>query len=710
MQLFELFFDILFRLSILDWLGWLDLFLVAIVSFALLRLLRRSQAAPLLRGVLVLILLLLIITILFPLPTFDWLVRGTLLVLLIATPMVLQPEIRRALERIGRQTGLSRAVRQTTAETMVPRLIRTVEAFSGSRTGALLVLEGIDSLQLYADTGISVDSGVTAELLQTIFYDKTPLHDGAAIIRGDRILAAGCVLPLTGQELHSYRRLGTRHRAAVGMSEVSDALVIVVSEETGDVSVALQGQLHTRLETHALRQLVFDYLTGKTNEPPALSLPLLLQEGWSLLHGQLGWPSRSQFLQNMGLLLVTAVITLTIWSFVIAQTNPTVRQEFRNVSLTVGQPAEGLNRVTDVPASVAITVRTTEATFNNLRSDSFQATANINQLGPGEHEVAMSIQMSADTTQVRPQSVQVMTTTPERLTIQLAPIISRTIPINVRVNDPQTLSAAYEMSGSPTTSPAIVTVTGPETQVNQVSQVQAILSVSNATTTVREVRPLRALNEAGQEVADVRLEPAEAQVTLPISRRRDARDVGIRAVTEGSPPEGYWLSSLSVAPASVTLQGEPSVLENLNGFVDTLPVDLREAAGPLSIQVPLNLPSGITAVDNNGVPIYSVTVNAQISARTGDLLLQRRVEVTGVRAGVSVTIDPEELELLISGPLPTLNEIERNPSLVRIVADISNVAPIPGQTIVFENLETIYPDTVSVQLIRSSILVTIERE
>ncbi len=710
MQLFELFLDILFRLSILDWLGWLDLFLVAIVCFGLLRLIRRSQAAPLLRGVLILILMLLIITILFPLPTFDWLVRGTLLVLLIATPMVLQPEIRRTLERIGRQTGLSRAVRQTTAETMVPHLIRTIDAFSASRTGALIVLEGVDSLQPYADTGVNVDSRVTAELLQTIFYDKTPLHDGAAIIRGDRIVAAGCVLPLTGREIRSYRRLGTRHRAAVGMSEVSDALVIVVSEETGHVSAALQGHLHTRLESHALRQLVFDYLTGKTSQPPALSLPLLLQEGWTLLRGQLGWPSRSQFLQNTGLLLVTAVITLTIWSFVIAQTNPTVREVFDNVALEVGSPAPGLDRVNDAPQSIAITVRTTENILNSLRADNFRATVNIDQFGPGQHQVPMQVRMSGDTAQFRTRSVQVMATTPERLTIDLSPIISRTLPINVRVNDPQNLSAAYEVSGSPTTSPAVVIVTGPEPRVNQISQVQAAVSVSGATATIREVRPLRAVDEAGNVVADVTLAPVEAQVTLPISRRRDARDVGIRAVTEGSPPEGYWLSSLSVTPASVTLQGEPALLEGLNGFVDTLPVDLREAAGPLSIQVPLNLPPGITAVDNNGVPIYSVTVNAQISARTGDLLLQRRVEVTGVRTGVNVTIDPQELELLISGPLPTLNEIERNPSLVRLVADISDVAPIPGQTIVFENLEIIHPDTVSVQLIRGSILVTIERE
>ncbi|MFO7540278.1 MAG: diadenylate cyclase CdaA [Chloroflexota bacterium] len=702
MQLLDLLFDILFRLSILDGLGWLDLFLVAIVCFVLLRLLRRSQAASLLRGALILILLLLIVTILFPLPTFDWLVRGTLLVLLIATPMVLQPEIRRALERIGRQTGLSLAVRQTTAETILPHLVRTVETFAATRTGALIVVEGVDSLQPYVDTGISIDSLVTAELLQTIFFDKTPLHDGAAVISGNRIVAAGCVLPLTGRQIRSYRRLGTRHRAAIGLSEVSDALVIIVSEETGDISIALRGELHSRLDGHTLRQVLYDYLTGGTSAAAAMSLPQLLQEGWGLLHKQFNWPSREQFWQNVGLVIITAVITLTIWSFVITQTNPTVRETFINIPLQVAQVPDNMALVANPPSSISAVVRTTSANMNNLRPDSFLATVTLDSYGPGQHQIPITVHGGDEI-------VQVLYTEPGLLPLELAAVISRTLPISMQLNDPQNLSAAYELSGPLTASPLSATVTGPQPLLDQIYQIQAALSVSNATTTIREARPLRALDAAGNEVAGVVLEPAQAQVTLPISRRRDALDVGIRAVTEGSPPEGYWLSSLSVTPASVTLQGEPTLLSGLNGFVDTLPVDLREAAGPLSIQVPLNLPTGITAVDNNGIPIYSVTVNAQVSARTGDLLLERPIEVLGIREGVTVTIDPQQLELLISGPLPALNEIEQNPNLVRIILDISEVAPISGQTVV-RTPRLVIPEGVQTQLIRDTVLVTMIRD
>jgi diadenylate cyclase len=710
MQLLDLLFDILFRLSILDGLGWLDLFLVALVCYTLLQLLRRSQAAPLLRGVLILILLLLIFTILFPLPTFNWLVQGTLLVLLIATPMVLQPEIRRTLERLGRQTGLSRAVRQTTAETILPRLIRTVETFSASHTGTLIVLEGVDSLQPYVDTGITVDSLVTAELLQTIFFDKTPLHDGAAIISGNRIVAAGCVLPLTGRQLRTYRRLGTRHRAAVGLSEVSDALVIVVSEETGDISVAHQGQLQTRLDSHELRQLTYDFLTGESHTPAQMSLPQLLQEGWGLLRSQMSWPSREQLWQTISLLVVTAVITLTIWSFVIAQTNPTVRETFDNIPLRVEQEPNGLELLTNPPATITAVIRTTSNNLSNLRSDNFEAVVQLGGYGPGQHEISPVVLVNTDNIlQVRSRAVQVLTTAPERLRVELSPVISRTLPIAVHVNDTQNLSAAYMLSDSPEANPETVTITGPEPLVEQVSQIQAAISVSGVITTIREIRPLRALDAAGNEIGGLTIEPAQTQVTLFIEPRSDARDVGIRAVTVGIPPEGYWLSNLNVTPASVTLQGDPELLEDLNGFIDTLPVDLREAAGPLSIQTPLNLPPGITAVDNNGLPIYSVTVNAQISVRTGDLLLQRPIEVIGAREGTTVTIEPEVMELLISGPLPTLNEIERNPSLLRIILNISQQAPVPGQTIALEP-EIILPDGIQYQLIHESILVTTLRE
>jgi YbbR domain-containing protein len=199
------------------------------------------------------------------------------------------------------------------------------------------------------------------------------------------------------------------------------------------------------------------------------------------------------------------------------------------------------------------------------------------------------------------------------------------------------------------------------------------------------------------------------QISLIVAGRSDARDVGIRAITEGAPPEGYWMSSLTTAPASVTLQGDPLLLAEVNGYVDTLPVDVSQAAGLLTVQMPLNLPQGITAVDSAGNAVQTVIVTANIEARTGDLLLTRPVNLVGGREGVTVTITPDRVDLLLSGPLPILREIEANPDLVQIVLDVARLVPIEGQSYE-ESPQVTAPEGVKVQLTPLTILVTMTRQ
>ena len=693
-----LYADTLFRLSRLGWLGFLDLLLVAIVIYLLLQLIRRSQAALLLRGALVSGLVLLVITFLLPLPTFDWLVRGALLVILVATPVVLQPELRRVLERIGRSTGLSRVVRQSTVETVLPHLLRTVETLSHNRTGALIVLEGEVPLDAYVDSGVAVDSPVTGELLLTIFHDKTPLHDGAVILRRDRIAAASCVLPLTGQDIPSYRRLGTRHRAAVGMSEVSDALVIVVSEETGHVSIAHHGQLQQRLESTELRQQIFDFFTMASDRPPLLSLRRLLKQTLAWLRPGAGGLSPRAIATTLITLLVTLILTLAIWSFVLEQTNPTERPQIDNIPLRVEAIPEGMTLMTTPPATVAAEVRTTAEIRPSLQAENFQATVSLEELPPGVHQVPVVVETGGPL-------VQVVAVEPAAVMLELARIVTQTMAISANVSGQQGVSAAYEVVGRPLITPAEVQITGPAPLVEQVTQVQVIVSAANASDTIREVQPLRPLDEQGNEVIGVTLEPAQAQVTVVINPRQNARDVGVRAVTVGAPPAGYWLSSLSVTPANVTLRGEPAVLDQLNGFVDTLPVDVSEVRGELNRQVPLDLPPEVTALDSSGAPVQTVMVHVITSARSGDLLLTKTIEVFGAPEGTTVSVEPRQIDVLLSGPLPTLNEIQANLELVQLMVDVSDLAPGESRQV---EPQYIAPEGLSVQFIPATVLVTVD--
>lgn len=694
--------DTIFRLSSLDLLGIIDLILVALFVFLLLIIVGRSQAGVLLRGALALVLLLLIITFLLPLPTFDWLVRGALLVMLVATPVILQPELRRILERIGRTSGLGWVVRQTTAETILPRLLRSVESLAAGRTGALIVLEGNESIQQVIDTGVAMESRLSQELLQTIFFDKTPLHDGAVVLRGDRVVAASCVLPLTDQHLHSYRRLGTRHRSAVGMSERCDGLVIVVSEETGHISLAHGGHLHQRLDGPALRQKLYDFYTGRLTVADQFTFRQAIKRLAGSLRKQVARPDVQQIGKGLLLLLLTAVLTITIWSYVIEQTNPTARPEIDSIPLRIEGLPTGMAIVGTPPSSVSAVVQTTAEQQAGLDADSFQAVVSLSDLASGLHKLPVTVNSAVS-------PLEIISVQPASISLELAAIISQTVAVSVDVLDEETVSVAYEVSSRPMVSPAEVSITGPEPLVAQVSQVQASLSVLNATTTVRSLRPLQALDENGRVINGVTVDPAQAQVTLIIAGRSDARDVGIRAITDGVPPEGYWMSSLTTAPASVTLQGEPQLLADVNGFVDTLPVDVSQAVGPLTVQMPLNLPQGVTAVDSAGKPVQTVTITANIEARSGDLLLTRPVNLVGERDGVSAAVAPERVDLLLSGPLPTLREIEANPELVQIVLDVARLVPIEGQSYEVTPQVTV-PEGIKVQLTPQTVLVTMTRQ
>jgi diadenylate cyclase len=238
----------------MSWATAVDIFLVALIFYGLLRLFQGTQAVSLLRGILVVVLVALLAASRFT--AFNWLVRNSLPMSLVAIPGSFQPELRRALERLGRTTPiLARPSRETAGQQVIYEVTRAVESLAREQIGALLVLEGDTGLEEHIESGQRVDALVSSRLLETLFFPGTALHDGAVIIRGDRVMAAACVLPLTAREL-ADASLGTRHRAAVGITEQNDALAIVVSEETGIVSVARNGRLARRLDIQRLRRVL----------------------------------------------------------------------------------------------------------------------------------------------------------------------------------------------------------------------------------------------------------------------------------------------------------------------------------------------------------------------------------------------------------------------------------------------------------------------
>jgi diadenylate cyclase len=257
----DTFFDVLSQWE-WSWLNVIDIVLVTAVLFSGFILIRGTRAVQVLRGFLVIALIVLGLSTIPGLTAFRTLVSWILPTLLLAIPVIFQPELRRALEQVGRTSRYLRLFRRNDISPVVLDVKEACSRLSQRRHGALIVFERDTGLQEYIDTGIMLESLVSPDLLLTIFNKHTELHDGAVIIRSEKIAAAACVMPLSTSSL-TDRQMGLRHRAALGISEVSDAIAVVVSEETGQVSIAHDGRVIRRQDPSRLDDILHAFFHSR---------------------------------------------------------------------------------------------------------------------------------------------------------------------------------------------------------------------------------------------------------------------------------------------------------------------------------------------------------------------------------------------------------------------------------------------------------------
>lgn len=694
------FSDFLFSLANITVPQILDLFLVVLVYYGLLQVMHRSRATVLLRGTLVLIAVFFIVTVFLPLSTFVFLLEVALIATLVATPIIFQPELRHLLEELGRRVGTF-SLRQVAAETALKPVARAVGSLAESRVGALIVLEGDDDLSDIVRTGVPMGSEVTSELIQTVFYNGTPLHDGAIVIRGDRLRAAGCVLPVSNRQLYAAeRRLGTRHRAAVGLTETSDALVLVVSEETGQVSVAHHGRLQSDLDSTALREQIHTFYRENGERREAFSLRNLVSRIWESVLSGIAVPDPDTLVAKVGLLLISVMLALATWTFVIQQTNPIRPTRIENIRLRVTNVPPGTQLIGDLPQTVAAVVRAPDATLASLGPGSFQAEVSLEGLEPNSQPQGLDVV-------VRPgvEPVEVTSVEPATLSVQLAEIISRTVDVRIQLLGEEQLSPALEIRDAPQAEPAQVTVSGPAPTVESVDRVLVQMTLPEAGGSVRRTSRVTAVDEEGNEVSGVDVEPEQVQVSLTVAQREDARDLGVRVLTEGQLPQGYHLSRLTAEPTRVTLLGSEDRLAELGGAVETFPVELSQAVEDFSVQVALNLPPGVEAVDPQGNPVRSALVHVDVEPETANRVLFRQVEIVG-STGLEIVPDPLTVELTLQGPVPVLDEIAAEPRLVRVVIEASTLTDLTAGDTVSVTPTVIKPEAIRAQLIPTTVRVT----
>lgn len=244
----------------------MDILVVTYIFYKIYMIIRETRAEQLLKGI-ILIVFLIPVSSFFNLTMLNWILTKTITIGVLSFIIIFQPEIRRALEHLGRSSFLDKHIFENdeVLDGIIGEITCAIDALSKSKTGALIIIEQTTGLEDVANTGTKLNADVSAALLENIFVVNTPLHDGAVIIRNNKILSAACILPLTSNH-NINKKLGTRHRAAIGISENSDAFIIIVSEETGTISLAVNGSITRNYDSEKLKDILLRIIRKRNSK------------------------------------------------------------------------------------------------------------------------------------------------------------------------------------------------------------------------------------------------------------------------------------------------------------------------------------------------------------------------------------------------------------------------------------------------------------
>ncbi len=630
----------------------IDILLVTGVFFVIFQALRQTRSSQMLNGIVIVLSVGAASFLILPLQTFRLLLGGLVLVSLISLPYLFQDELRRLFIRLSQQVipGPSRDL--PASEPVQAAIVQTATSLSGRMIGALIVMEGQTNLNEIVETGIPIQADkITAELLMNLFHPNTPMHDGAVVIRGGSLAAAGCILPVATENMEEGH-LGTRHRAALGMSiQVPDALVVVVSEETGTISIARRGRLIRGLSEEQLWDALASFYGGLSRGPRSLwrvvkSVPIGIS------------------LQN---LILSTFLAIFAWTAVTYQVNPPQRVILQDVPLMVIAPSANLIISNQIPGQVDLEIQTMLENSPRTNIDSVQATLNLSDLAAGVHSVDVEVQLGD------PDSLLV-SVSPAVVDVSLDELIEVEFPIVAEVLDRNTLPFGFSL-GALTTEPETVLVRGPRNLVEQIAAARVELRVEGRNFSFEDVLRVRLVDDGEQSVLGLTPMPEEVLAMQVIERNAFTKDVPVQANLMPNLAEEYELTRIDIRPDLVTLVGPRSILENSPDFLETIPIDLSNVSSSLIIQTPLAVPTDTTVLDANGGIVLAVVVEITVRPVTDYLVLDLDLPVEFPSAFESVEISPSNVSVLLIGPRTLLAQVSANPDLISISVDLSGLGP-----------------------------------
>ena len=386
-------------------------------------------------------------------------------------------------------------------------------------------------------------------------------------------------------------------------------------------------------------------------------------------------------------LVMALLFAVIVWSAATVEENPSRDGYFFDTL-----PIEIANRPSDLIVfqktveRVRVKLRAPQASWDLLQPSSFRVIADLARLDVGQHQIAIKVQ-------VNDPRVIVTSVEPSEVGIRLERVKTRTFDVRSDVLDTAPLGYTFR---SPTLNPAQVVVTGPETLVDQAIEAAADVYLRGAKMPIEREVPVQLRDAQGNILSGLTISPTVAVVKVQVEQRVGYKDVSIKTTLKGAPAPGYWVSNIVVNPSTVTIVGNPDILSKIPGFVETVPVDVSNATAEINKRATLSLPEGVSVLNNEGA-----TVQVSITPLLGGQTVRRKVSLQGLKRGQTATISPDSVEVILSGPLPNLQNLAADD--VTVIVDAAGLAagvyqlkprvPVVPSALRVQN---IVPDTVQV--------------
>ena len=368
---------------------------------------------------------------------------------------------------------------------------------------------------------------------------------------------------------------------------------------------------------------------------------------------------RGSFIENLGLVALALILALLVWVGATFQDNPPKTEAFAElIPIEVTNRPRGWIIRNQSASGVRVEVRGRQDNLNRLTASSCRALADLAGLEAGLHQVPVKVECSD-------KSVAIVKSEPPSLSLTLDQQEVKELPIQVSIMDKESVPIGYT-NRAPTVQPGFVTVSGPKTLVDEVTQATVSIWLQGSKTTIERKLTPRLLNVQGRQVEGLTPDPQSVTVQVPIEQELGFRDVTVKARITGTPASGYWISNILVQPSTVTIFGTPSALALLGGFLETAPVDVTGAKADLVKKVSLDLPTSISLL--SGEAQKGIEVRVQISAIVGGQTIQRQIKKQGLSLGLKATLSPATVDVILSGPLPILQELK--PDEVQVTVEL----------------------------------------